>query len=135
MERIVELKWVLKPAEAGRAHYSPGYFILEYKCSDNKKRSFQVGITDFQRKTPERKRGKRKIGVRHLYVMFDDSPKGFSLKFQQSDCDTILAWIRTWILGNELVVQLDPDVIWSQKTLSSTQVCRCLLYTSDAADE
>ena len=121
MERIVNLEWVVNPAKEGKAHYSPGYFVLEYMCRDYTNRFFHIGITDFQRKTPESKAGKRKKGVRHLYVMFD-SPKDYILKGQQSDCDTILAWIRTWILGNELVVQLDPDVIWSQKTISSTQV-------------
>ena len=121
MERIVNLEWVVHPAKEGKAHYSPGYFVLEYMCRDYTNRFFHIGITDFQKKTPGDRAGKRKKGVRHLYVMFD-SPEDYILEGQQSDCDTILAWIRTWILGNELVVQLDPDVIWSQKTISSTQV-------------
>ena len=76
MDEVHEVKFEEKGSNPGEAHYAPGWIRLQHMCSDNKKRAFTVGITDLQTRVRGAKKGKRKEGVRHLYVQFDGSPKG-----------------------------------------------------------
>ena len=101
---LLGVTYVNKPAGAGPFHNSPGTTQLQALCADDEWHPFEVGITDYQRT-------KRKVGIRHLYVMYKGSPKHLDATNQMKECKELLLWICRMILGDGLIIDMPPDRI------------------------
>ena len=104
---FADVCWRKKTKEDGREHYSDGEIFLKHVRDDKFVRRFVVSITDY-----ERAGGRlRRQGCRRLFVKFSDKDKGFDLQKQQDHCQLILLSIRDGAFGDELVVDMTPDII------------------------
>ena len=104
MGGLVGTSYVNKPPGAGPVHYSPGTIQLQALCADDEWHPFEVGSTDFQRT-------KRKVSIRHLYVMYKGSPKHLNVTNQMKECKELLLWICRMLLGDGLIIDMAPDRI------------------------
>ena len=90
-------------------HYSPTPYKIRYKsCRLPHGKWFVVAITDSEA-------GYRRHGIRHFYVTQEDSVKDLpGIEDLQVECDEILQYARTYVIGDALTCRPPPEAEQTQ---------------------